>query len=151
MAKKKTRKKKPRGNLPSDLRKQIYVESPGLWAGALTPDEITRQIYQQADKKFVDLMKHYNIPLQSPEKWWALSFYLASDMGLMDVTLGPRPRGRGRPRIWGAAGTASTTLANSTSMPSPVVVPSALLYLRIAKLAAMLFQSGKRALLVAAH
>ena len=104
MTKKKTRKKKPGANLPRHLRKSIYVESPGLWAGALTPDEITRQIYQQADKKFVDLMKHYNIPLQSPEKWWALSFYLASDMGLMDVTLGPRPRGRGRPRIWGAAG-----------------------------------------------
>jgi hypothetical protein len=59
-----------------------------------------------------------------------------------------------RVRISTAHRTASTALANSTSMPSPVVLmmcPPVFLYLGIAELTAMLFQLGKCALLVSAH
>jgi hypothetical protein len=100
MPKKKTHKKRPRGNLPKNFKAPIYVDSIGLWRGSLSDDEITQQIYQQADKKLEELMKHYNIPLHSPEKLWALCFHLARHMGLMDIEPGPRPRGRGRPRKW---------------------------------------------------
>jgi hypothetical protein len=100
MTKRKRHKKKPRATLPKNFKAPIYVDTVGLWRGSLTSDEVTRQIYQQAGKKFEDLMKHYNIPLGSPEKWWALSFCLARHVGLMDVRYGPRPRGRGKPRKW---------------------------------------------------
>jgi hypothetical protein len=100
-AKKKTRTKQRRGKLPDHLKKQkIHVEPLGLWMGGLTHDEIVRQIYLQADKKLEDLMDHYKIPLHSPERLWLLSFYLARDMGLMNIAFGPPPRGRGRPRKW---------------------------------------------------
>jgi hypothetical protein len=98
---KKARNKRTRAKLPRDLKKQkIYFQPLGLWPKSLTSDEITLQIYQQADRQLEALIKHYKIPPHSPERLWLLSFYLARDMGLMEIAFGPPPRGRGRPRKW---------------------------------------------------
>jgi hypothetical protein len=98
---KKTRNKRTRAKLRRDLKKQkIYVQPLGLWPKSLTPDEITLQIFQQADRQLEALLKHSKILPQSPERFWLLSFYLARDMGLMEIVFRPSPRGRGRSRKW---------------------------------------------------
>jgi hypothetical protein len=102
-AKKRKRKKKSRAELPSHLKKRkIHVYGLGAWAPGwqLTPDDVVGQIYQQADERLEDLIKHYKIPPHSPEKLWLLSFYLARDLGLMEVAFGPPPNGPGRPSKW---------------------------------------------------
>ena len=69
--------KKPGASLPCGIRAPIQIESLGLWIGSLTRDEIIKQLSEQADEKLNALMKHYNIPLHSHEKWKHLSWCLA--------------------------------------------------------------------------
>jgi hypothetical protein len=76
--------KKPGVNLPSDVRLPIQIESLGLWRGSLTRAEILKQLSEQAEKKLIALLKHYNIPLHSPHKWKHLSLCLAEELRLMD-------------------------------------------------------------------
>jgi len=95
MAKRTT--KKP--GLPRELRAAIQIESPGLWIGALTHEEISKQISRQAEKKLAAMMKHFNIPPHSPYKWKHLSFCLAKEFGLMVVTL-KLPKKPHASRVW---------------------------------------------------
>jgi hypothetical protein len=91
--------KKPGTSLPSGLRAPIQIESLGLWLGSLTRDEIIKQLSEQADEKLNALVKHYNIPLHSPEKWKHLSWCLAEELRLMEVTL-KRPKKPHASRVW---------------------------------------------------
>ena len=91
--------KKPGASLPSGLRAPIQIENLGLWLGSLTRDEIIKQLSEQADEKLNALVKHYNIPLHSPEKWKHLSWCLAEELGLMEVTL-KRPKKPHASRVW---------------------------------------------------
>src|SRR5262249_19791097 len=78
--------KKPGVNLPSDLRLPIQIESLGLWTGSLTQAEIFKQYFEKGEKRLIALLKHYNIPLHSPYKWKQLSWCLAEQLELMEVT-----------------------------------------------------------------
>src|SRR5262249_55725713 len=91
--------KKPGVNLPSDLRLPIQIESLGLWPASLTRDEIIKQLSEQADEKLNALMKHYNIPLHSHEKWKHLSWCLAEELGLMEATF-KRHKKPHASRVW---------------------------------------------------
>jgi hypothetical protein len=84
--------KKPGANLPSDLRLPIQVKSLGLWTGSLTRAEIRKQLSEQAEKKLIALLKHFNIPLHSPHKWKHLSWCLAEELRLMETTFKPPKR-----------------------------------------------------------
>ena len=68
---KKTRNKRTRAKLRRDLKKQkIYVQPLSLWPKSLTPDEITLQIFQQADRQLEALLKHYKFHSRGrPRKW----------------------------------------------------------------------------------
>jgi len=91
--------KKRGANLPSELRAPLQVESLGLWLGSLTREEISKQISGQAEKRFVALMKHFNISLRSPDKWKYLCFCLAVEFGLMEATF-KRPKKPHASRVW---------------------------------------------------
>jgi hypothetical protein len=89
--------KKP--SLPSGLRAPIQIECLGLWPGSLTRDEIINQLSEQGGEKLNALMKHYNIPLHSREKWKHLSWCLAEELGLMEATF-KRPKKPHASRVW---------------------------------------------------
>ena len=91
--------KKPGVNLPSNLRLPIQIKSLGLWIGSLTRAEIRKQLSEQAEKRLVALLKHFNIPLHSPDKWKHLCFCLAEEFGLMEVTL-KLPKKPHPSRVW---------------------------------------------------
>jgi hypothetical protein len=91
--------KKPGASFPSGLRGPIQIESLGLWPGSLTRDEIIKQLSEQGGEKLNALVKHYNIPLHSPEKWKHLSWCLAEELGLMEVML-KRPKKPHASRVW---------------------------------------------------
>ena len=91
--------KKSGVNLPRDLRLPIQIESLGLWTGSLTPAEIRKQLTEKAEKRLIALLKHFNIALHSPHKWKHLSWCLAEELRLMEVTFKP-PNRPNASQVW---------------------------------------------------
>jgi hypothetical protein len=89
--------KKCGANLPSELRAPIYVEVTtglGLWqTKPLTKIEIIKQASKLTNQRLEVLMRHYRISPSSSNKWQRLSFHLAKELGLMDITF-EKPRSR---------------------------------------------------------
>jgi hypothetical protein len=96
----------PGASLPKDLKAPIYVELTtgiGVWGTKpLKRAEIERQINEKVAKRLDALMKHYKIPLKSPDRWKLLSCRLAEELGAMVITL-EQSKAPGAPRVWSTA------------------------------------------------